>query len=229
MKQIFGLIPAAGVGARMRADRPKQYLSLGSGTLLERSVQCLLADARVARVFIVVAPEDCIAATLALPARCEILTGGGATRAESVRNGLRVVHGIAGSDDWILVHDAARPCLEPVELAALIDGGGLDEHGGLLATPLSDTVKREHQGRVAQTVERAGLWRAQTPQFFRIDILRRALERSANATTATDEAAAVEMLGLHPRLIAGSPSNIKVTTAGDLRLAEAILKQQGRW
>ncbi|SPE21123.1 4-diphosphocytidyl-2C-methyl-D-erythritol synthase [Burkholderiales bacterium] len=229
MKKIFGLIPAAGIGARMRADRPKQYLSLGSLTLLERSVQCLLADARVARVFVVVARDDTLAPSLALPGRCEILFAGGATRAQTVRNGLRAVQGIAAGDDWVLVHDAARPCLEPAELAALIDGGGGDEHGGLLALPVSDTVKRERAGRVAQTVERDGLWRALTPQFFRVDVLARALEQDTEAATITDESAAVERLGLHPRLIAGAPGNIKVTTAPDLLLAEAILRQQGRW
>ena len=213
----------------MRADRPKQYLPLGSRTLLERSVDCLLVDARVVRAFIVVARDDAWAAALRLPARCEILVGAGATRAETVRNGLRMIQGIAASEDWVLVHDAARPCLEAAELAALIDEGGSDEHGGLLAVPVSDTVKRAYEGRVAQTVERTGLWRALTPQFFRFDVLRQALEQSANAMLATDEAAAVERLGLHPRLIEGSVSNIKVTTGADLRLAEAVLRQQGRW
>lgn len=229
MKKIFGLIPAAGVGARMRADRPKQYLSLGSQTLLERSVRCLLADARVAQVYIVVARDDAMAATLPLPARCGILVAGGPTRAETVRNGLRLIKGVAASDDWVLVHDAARPCLQAAELAALIDGGGRDEHGGLLAVPISDTVKRAHEGRVAQTVERTGLWRALTPQFFRVDVLDRALEQSASLAMVTDEAAAVELLGLYPRLIEGSAANIKVTTGADMLLAEAILRQQGRW
>jgi len=213
----------------MRADRPKQYLSLGPLTLLERSVNCLLADARVARVFVVVAREDTVAATLALAPRCEILFAGGATRSQTVRNGLRGMQEAAAREDWVLVHDAARPCLEPAELAALIDGGGGDEHGALLALPVADTVKREREGRVAQTVERGGLWRALTPQFFRIDVLTHALEQEADAASVTDESAAVERLGLHPRLIAGSPGNIKVTTAPDLLLAEAILRQQGRW
>ena len=229
MKQIFGLIPAAGIGARMRADRPKQYLFLGSRTLLERSVDCLRADARVVRIFIVVARNDAIATTLPLPACCEILVAGGATRAETVRNGLRVVKGVAANDDWILVHDAARPCLQAAELAALIDNGGRDEHGALLAIPLSDTVKRACEGRVQQTVARTDLWRALTPQFFRIDVLSQALEQSTDATQITDEASAVESLGLKPHLIEGSAGNIKVTTADDLRLAEAVLRQQGRW
>lgn len=213
----------------MRADRPKQYLCIGSRTLLERSIESLLAEARVARTYIVVARDDGFAASLPLPARCEILVAGGATRAESVRNGLRMIKSSAASDAWVLVHDAARPCLQPAELTALIDGVGGDEQGGLLAVPLSDTVKRAHEGRVAQTVERTGLWRALTPQFFRIDVLSRALDQCPNIAQITDEAAAVESLGLHPRLIEGSAANIKVTTAADMQLAEAILRQQGRW
>ena len=213
----------------MRADRPKQYLCLGSRTLLERSIESLLADSRIARTYIVVARDDVIAASLSLPARCEILIAGAATRAESVRNGLRVIKRAAAIDDWVLVHDAARPCLQVAELSALIDGVGRDEDGGLLAVPLSDTVKRASDGRVAQTVERTGLWRAMTPQFFRIDVLSRALDQCPNVALITDEAAAVEQLGLHPRLIEGSAANIKVTTPADMVLAEAILRQQGRW
>ena len=213
----------------MRADRPKQYLSLGSRTLLERSIEALLADARVARTYIVVARDDAIAASLPLPSRCEILVAGGATRGESVRNGLRIIKSITANDDWVLVHDAARPCLQASELNALIDGVARDEHGGVLAVPLSDTIKRAHEGRVAQTVERTGLWRALTPQFFRIDVLSRALDQCPNIALVTDEAVAVEWLGLHPRLVEGSTTNIKVTTAADMQLAEAILRQQGRW
>jgi 2-C-methyl-D-erythritol 4-phosphate cytidylyltransferase len=238
LKQIFGLVPAAGIGARMGADRPKQYLHLGAQTLLERSVRCLLADARVARVLVVVAPDDAIAGQLTLPPRCALLAAGGATRAQTVRNGLRGLRALvepvaagsaAASEDWVLVHDAARPCLSSGDLAALIEGGGVDAHGGLLAVPLSDTVKRERDGRVAGTVPRAGLWRALTPQFFRLDILERALAQCTDAAQVTDESSAVERLGLQPRLIPGRPGNIKVTTPADLVLAEAILKQDGNW
>lgn len=219
----------------MRADRPKQYLPLGAASLLERSLRCLLADARVTRALVVVAADDATAATLILPARCSVLAAGGPTRAATVRNGVRALSAMAGPDDWVLVHDAARPCLPVAELSALIDAAGADEHGGLLAAPIADTVKREGgddggggRGRVAATVDRSRLWRALTPQFFRIDILARALERE-DAPAFTDEAAAVEALGLHPRLVEGSASNIKVTTPGDMALAEAILRQQGRW
>jgi len=229
LKRIIGLIPAAGIGARMGADRPKQYLPLGSRTLLERSVQALLADARVLRVVVVIAPGDTVAATLGLPPQCQILPLGGATRAQTVRNGLRAIAQGATPGDWVLVHDAARPCLGAADLAALIEGAGADEHGGLLALPVSDTVKREHAGRVARTEERAGLWRAQTPQFFPVAALLRALESCAENEATTDEAAAMEGLGLQPRLVCGSAENIKVTNPGDLFMAQAILQMQGRW
>jgi len=213
----------------MGADRPKQYLALGPRTLLERSVACLLADARVSRVFAVVAPDDTHAARLPLPRGCEILPLGGATRALTVRAGLLAAIPRMGADAWVLVHDAARPCLRAGDLGALIDQGGADEHGALLAVPVSDTVKRSHDGRVAQTVDRAGLWRALTPQFFRADILARALENCEAAPGITDESSAVERLGLRPRLIAGDPGNIKVTEPADLALAERWLRSEDLW
>ncbi len=217
----------------MGSERPKQYLALGSQTLLERSLACVLADERVAQVFVVVAPGDPYAAALRLPARCGLLADGGATRADTVRNGLRAILQTAGPQDWVLVHDAARPCLDAADLAALIDGAGADGQGGLLAAPVSDTIKRGQDGRVVRTEERSGLWRALTPQFFPVGLLARALERAVDAGQAqaqpTDEAAAVEAIGMRPRLIEGSAQNIKVTTPADLLLAEAILRLQGRW
>jgi len=213
----------------MGADRPKQYLPLGQRTLLERSVACLLADPRVTRVFVVVAPGDTHAAQLALPPRCDILPVGGASRALSVRAGLLSAMPRVGPDAWVLVHDAARPCLRAADLGALIDQGGSDEHGGLLAVPVSDTVKRGAGGRVAQTVDRAGLWRALTPQFFRAATLARALHDCETAQGITDESSAIERLGLQPRLVAGDPGNIKVTEPADLALAESLLRSEGLW
>lgn len=215
----------------MQADRPKQYLQLGAMTLLERSVRSLLADERVERILVVIAPDDAHAAGALLPPRCEWAAAGGATRAQSVRNGLHMIremNGVRPERDWVLVHDAARPCLSAGELAALIDEGGRDEHGGLLAVPVSDTLKQGQDGRVARTIDRAGVWRALTPQFFRIDVLARALERGAGAAV-TDESSAVEQLGLQPRLVPGRPGNIKVTTPDDLALAEALLRREGIW
>lgn len=213
----------------MGADRPKQYLPLGQRTLLERSVACLLADARVTRVFVVVAPGDTQAAQLPLPPQAQVLPLGGATRALTVRAGLLAALQQVGSDAWVLVHDAARPCLRSADLGALIDQGGQDKHGGLLAVPVSDTVKRGHDGRVAQTVERAGLWRALTPQFFSAELLARALQDCESAPGITDESSAIERLGLRPRLVAGDPGNIKVTEPADLALAESLLRSEGLW
>jgi 2-C-methyl-D-erythritol 4-phosphate cytidylyltransferase len=230
--RIVGLIPAAGSGSRMGADRPKQYLSLAGRTLLEWSVQALLADPRVEQVTVVTAPGDDRARALALPARVTFAGAGGASRAESVRNGLRAL--AAREDDFVLVHDAARPCLARDELAALIDAVEADrrngdEQGGILALAVADTLKRESGGRIAGTVERGGLWRALTPQMFRVGLLARALESVTDLAAITDEAAAVERLGLRPRLVAGLASNLKVTTPQDWGLAEAILRAQGRW
>lgn len=220
-------MPAAGVGARMGADRPKQYLRLGALSLLEHSVRRLLADARVTRVLVVVAPGDPFIASLVLPPRCAARAAGGATRAETVRNGLSVLRGEFGAagEDGVLVHDAARPCLGAAELGALIDAGG-DAQGALLALPVSDTLKRAADGRVRETVARDDLWGAQTPQFFGLALLERALAQDVGAQV-TDEASAVERLGWRPRLVMGSSANIKVTTPADLALAEAILRQAG--
>lgn len=144
----------------------------------------------------------------------------------SVANGLKALEGEAAAEDWILVHDAARPCLRTADLDRLIEELDQDETGGLLAMPIADTVKRaDDSAGVAETLERHGLWAAQTPQMFRYRLLQRALARCAESRrTVTDEAAAIEALGLRPRLVAGSAGNIKVTRDEDLRLAEAILR-----
>jgi 2-C-methyl-D-erythritol 4-phosphate cytidylyltransferase len=227
LKQILGLVPAAGVGARMGADRPKQYLRLAGRSLLEHAVRCLLADARVTRVLVVVAPGDPHIGGLALPARCIACAGGGATRAATVRNGLALLRSEfgAGDDDGVLVHDAARPCLGRAELGALIDAGS-EAPGALLALPVGDTLKRAAGDRVLETVAREQMWRAQTPQFFGLALLERALAQEAGERF-TDESSAVEGLGLRPRLVTGSSANLKVTTAADLALAEAILRCAG--
>jgi 2-C-methyl-D-erythritol 4-phosphate cytidylyltransferase len=228
-RRILGLVPAAGTGQRMGVDRPKQYLSLGSRTLLERSVECLLADGRVERVLVVVAPGDPRAASLGLPPRCEVRDIGAGSRAASVLAGLTALSEVAGPGDWVLVHDAARPCLEAADLARLIDAVQGDDAGGLLAIPLGDTLKRGRGGRVDATVDRRELWRALTPQFFRLGVLLPAMRARPDPEAFTDESAAVEATGRSPLLVTGSADNIKVTTPADLPLAEAILRRQGRW
>lgn len=214
----------------MGADAgPKQYTALGRKTMLEHAIDALLRDARVDRVFVVVAPADERWQALAIDeARVEFLPVGGATRAESVHNGLIVLAGRTDDDDRVLVHDAARPCLGERELARLIDEAGHDDDGGLLAVPLADTLKRGEDGRVGLTLDRAALWCAQTPQLFRVGSLRAALAACAGNDAITDEASAMERAGHAPKLVAGVTSNLKVTTPDDMLLAEAVLARQGR-
>jgi 2-C-methyl-D-erythritol 4-phosphate cytidylyltransferase len=207
---------------------PKQYLPLGGRSMLEHSVDAMLADARVERVFVVVAPADTRWRSIRAEAgRVEFLPVGGASRAESVRNGLDSIADRVADDDRILVHDAARPCLGAAELARLIDEAGGEDDGGLLAVPLADTLKRGEDGRVTTTLDRSSLWCAQTPQLFRFRSLRAALASGALAGI-TDEASAMERAGHAPRLVAGVSSNLKVTTPEDVVLAGAVLGAQGR-
>ena len=213
----------------MGTDAPKQYLRLGSKTLLEHSVGALMSDARVGAVLIVVAPGDPRASALSLPGGVWLAPVGGASRAESVRNGLRVLAGQAHDDDRVLVHDAARPCLAAQDLSALIDAVGTEASGGLLATPVADTLKRVQGSEVAETLERSGLWRAQTPQLFPLGILRRALESGVDLQAVTDESNAVERIGIKPQVVSARGPNLKVTTPADWPLVEAVLKAQGRW
>jgi 2-C-methyl-D-erythritol 4-phosphate cytidylyltransferase len=229
--RLFALIPAAGSGLRMGTAVPKQYFRLGGQTMLEHAVDALLAAPELEQVLVVVAPDDLAHRQLPRRARLDFASVGGATRAASVRNGLRVLRAMQHieDDDWVLVHDAARPCLAREELMRLIDAVFSDEVGGLLALPVADTLKRASDGRVAETVGRDGLWRAITPQMFRAGLLVKALNQStATAESVTDEAAAIESLQLYPRVVEGRATNIKVTVPSDWPLAEAILRSQGR-
>jgi len=226
--RYIALIPAAGVGSRVAGDVPKQYLRLGERTMLEHSIEALLAEARIDAIFIVVAPSDTRWQQLEVDdERVEFLPVGGANRAESVRNGLIAIAGRTADDDRVLVHDAARPCLGADALGRLIDEAGHEDAGGLLAIPLSDTLKRGEDGRVGFTLDRTGLWCAQTPQLFRAASLRAALGQGP-LEEITDEASAMERTGHAPKLVLGSGGNLKVTTAEDLVLARAILAEQGR-
>ena len=208
---------------------PKQYLKLGDRTMLEHSIDALLTDGRIDRVFVVVAPDDSHWKELDIDAeRVEFLPVGGTLRAETVRNGLVAIASRTADDDRVLVHDAARPCLAEDDLARLIDEIGEDDAGGLLALPLADTLKRGADRRVAFTLEREGLWCAQTPQLFRVGSLRAALTSLETLHELTDESSALERSGHSPRLVAGAASNLKITTADDLLIARAILAAQGR-
>lgn len=225
--RYFALIPAAGVGARVGAQCPKQYVPVAGKLMLLHALDTFAASDLIAHTFMVVSPEDgyiqdALTRAPHLADRVTVLYQGGATRHASVLNGLLAVREQVGDDDWVLVHDAARPGLTGVLIERLVHAVRDDEVGGLLAMPVVDTLKRADAGRRAQeTVSREGLWAAQTPQMFRYALLRRALE---SAAAVTDEASAVEALGLRPKLVEGSPRNFKVTLPHDVALAELYLK-----
>jgi 2-C-methyl-D-erythritol 2,4-cyclodiphosphate synthase len=247
------VVPAAGRGLRFdptTLNGPKQYAPLAGATVLEWSLAALLAEPRVEGIVIAVAADDGrwseIVDSLSVSSKLKIRSAiGGGSRAESVLNGLKALATQAGADDWVLVHDAARPCLTAEDLGALIDlvqgigaavqgtsalgaagdaTAGVAVNGAVLSSPIVDTVRRE-RGGVIETVDREGLWRALTPQVFRLGQLQQALsEALRSGVTVTDEAQAMERLGFPARLVRGSAFNIKVTTPRDLDLAEAILK-----
>ena len=230
-------MPAAGASRRFRAPQPKQYSPLAGRTVIEWALAPFLADPRCAGVFVALAAEDTGWARLA-DRRPELQTvsvvTGGAQRSLSVRRALAALVGRAQAADWVLVHDAARPCLVAQDLERLLARLGAHALGGLLALPATDTLKRAQAGAgdaavaaVAQTVDRAGLWRALTPQMFRYGRLCTPLDAAHGAGRfPTDEAQALEWLGEQPALVEGSAWNLKITTTEDLTLAAAVLRSR---
>ena len=230
MPKVFAIVPAAGQGTRIGDAVPKQYIPVAGKPLMFHSIESLATVPRITCVCVVLSPFDRHWGEhdwSAFPDKIEPIFAGGKQRAETVRNGLDHLGPRLAPDDWVLVHDAARPCIFRELVEQFLDEIGDDPVGGLLAMPLSDTIKSADENqRVAATVRRAGLWRAQTPQMFRAGLLRRGLEAKPDAT---DEAQAVEAVGHNaPRLVQGENSNIKVSFAEDLFLAEMILKRKGR-
>lgn len=229
MPRHYALVPAAGSGARFGSEVPKQYLELAGKPLIHHALAALCRCQRIDRVWVILSPGDRWWGAYdwtALGDKLQIVFCGGPSRAQSVTNGLAAVAGVLADDDWVLVHDAARPCLSQEMLAALFDELADDPVGGLLAVPVADTLKRaDAQQRVAATESRDGLWQAQTPQMFRHRVLREAL--SGNLAV-TDEASAIEAAGFRPRLVRADATNLKVTYAADLRLAELILQGGSR-
>jgi 2-C-methyl-D-erythritol 4-phosphate cytidylyltransferase len=222
------VMPAAGAGRRFGSA--KQYARLGRHTVLELSLQPFLIDEQCMGGSLVLAPVDPQREHLmrSLPAKISVVDGG-AERAHSVCNGLRALESRAAADDWVLVHDAARPILSRADLSALLQHGSADSVGALLATPVADTIKRAAVGeaRCESTVSREALWLAQTPQMFRYAPLRSALEHAlAQGRRPSDEAQAMEWQGHAALLVPSGDQNIKVTTRADLSLAEAILLQR---
>ena len=212
----------------MGGQQPKQYLQIAGKPMLHHVLDTFAASPAIAHTFVVVSADDGYIANMMsgaplLVERVTVLYKGGATRRESVLNGLHAIREKVGDEDWLLVHDAARPGLTSALIATLIGALRDDATGGLLAMPLVDTLKRSGTDiRVDTTVPRDGLWVAQTPQMFRYALLRQALE---NTCDVTDEASAIEAMGLRPKLVEGSLRNFKVTSSQDLVLAELFLKE----
>jgi len=214
----------------MASDIPKQYLQVAGATLLEHSLRALLSCGQIAGIVVALHPEDTRAAQLPVFRDARVHTVAGAeARSGSVLAGLDALCALAAPHDWVLVHDAARPCLQASDIARLIDAVVAANTGGLLAEPIVDTVKQASQdARVVRTLDRATLWRAQTPQMFRLDELRNALRTAQEQGLAvTDEASAMELAGHPVQLIVGPPGNLKVTVPADLALADWYLQAAG--
>ena len=222
--RYFALIPAAGVGARMEAGSPKQYLPIAGKPMLRHALDAFLASPLIAHTYVVVSADDGVIDTVVPEQGVTVLRCGGATRMETILNALQALHGNMAADDQVLVHDAARPGLTPALIAKLIMEVGEHAAGGLLALPVVDTVKRAGPGSLsAQTVPRDHLWLAQTPQMFSYALLHRALSEAPDPQAITDDASAIEALGLAPRLVEGHPRNLKVTLPRDIHTAELYL------
>jgi 2-C-methyl-D-erythritol 4-phosphate cytidylyltransferase len=231
VSRCWAVVPAAGVGERMRASVPKQYLPLAGRRIIEHTLDVLLRHPLVDGVVVALSREDDWWPSVQLESRKPLRTViGGPARCDSVRSALRSLRQRLLADDWVLVHDAARPCLSMEDLNRLIQVLIDDPVGGLLAVPVRDTMKRaDPRGRVRRTEDRTDLWHALTPQMFRFGVLWSALQRAmARGVPVTDESMAVELAGLEPRLVRGRADNIKITRPEDLALAEAYLSPPRR-
>lgn len=225
MARFHIIIPAAGIGNRMESAIPKQYLQLLGKPMIAHSIQTFFASERIASINLALSADDYFWRNLSLDAnsRVQLHYTGGETRAQTVLNTLQALESQVEAEDWVLVHDAARPGLSLSLLDTLLDTLENDAVGGLLALPLADTLKQSNvESRSVNTVPRDGLWQAQTPQMFRYHLLKEALERFDGVPT--DEAQAIEALGLQPKLVVGSLRNMKVTYPQDVALMEALMR-----
>ena len=217
------VVPAAGIGSRMGASCPKQYLPLAGKFLIEHTLERLLAHPRIERVVVAIAADDDFFPTLPVASHPRLMTTtGGSERADSVLNGLSLVE-----SEWVLVHDAARPCITHQDIDRLIHAG-LAGDGAILGSRVRDTMKRsDAAGYIQKTVDRDQLWHALTPQFFRTTLLRDAIQQGqSQGLPITDEASAMELAGWRPLMVEGRADNIKVTRPEDLALAALFLSQQ---
>ncbi len=223
--KFWAIVPAAGVGKRMNADRPKQYLELGDKTVIEQTLSRLLQANVFEQIAVAISKEDPYWGKLPIAAHEKIVTAAGGTeRADSVLSALSAIR--ASDDDWVLVHDAARPCITTSDIYLLIDTLSEDTVGGILALSSHDTLKNVQDGNILGTLDRRHIWRALTPQMFRYGVLTPALLSSVGNTEITDEASALELQGVQPKIVEGRPDNIKITRPEDLALAQFYLERQ---
>lgn len=229
-QRIWVIIPAAGIGSRMGTVVPKQYLRLAGRSVLEHSLSHFINRPDISGVVIALAAEDAYWPAINFEGKNVISpVVGGLDRSLSVRNALRFISTKAQLNDWVLVHDAARPCLRKEDLDNLLTTLIHDPLGGILGIPVSDTLKFVAGEVIDRTVDREGLWLAQTPQMFRLGALTDALDRAhSDGHQVTDEASAMEYAGYNPRIVRGHADNLKITHADDLALAEMFLKQGNR-
>jgi len=225
--QHWAVIPASGVGQRMQADRPKQYLPLSDKTILQHTLERLLSHPEIDGAVLVLGEEDPLWERLQFSTDKPLLIcHGGAQRQHSVYNGLLALHEHTKADPMVLIHDAVRPFVSHDDLSRLIELAGCQPDGALLAAPVADTLKlADDQAQVVQTQDRHNLWRALTPQAFRLSTILAALKSAIDQDLAiTDDASAMELAGYHPRLVSSSSINFKITTADDLLLARYIVQ-----
>lgn len=224
---IWAIVPAAGVGKRMNADRPKQYLELNGKTVLEQTLLRLIEADIFSAISVAISKEDPYWPELAISKHEKIITAaGGKERADSVLSGLEAISSLASENDWVLVHDAARPCITKSDIHYLINSLSNEEVGGILALASHDTLKNVQGHRIIDTLDRTIIWRALTPQMFRYRLLKEALQQNEGNLMVTDEASALELQGWQPKIVEGRADNIKITRPEDLALAKFYLEQQ---
>lgn len=225
--KFWAVVPAAGVGKRMQSDRPKQYLELNGKTVIEQTLTRLLDGDVFSAVAVAISLEDPYWPELTLSRHPRVVTApGGKERADSVLSALKSLRDLAHDNDWVLVHDAARPCITAEDIHKLIDSLVDDEVGGILALSSHDTLKDVRCGAIVGTLDRRVIWRALTPQMFRYGMLKNALIEAVGNPAITDEASALELQGLRPKIVEGRPDNIKITRPEDLSLADFYLARQ---
>ena len=225
--RYWAVVPAAGVGKRMNADRPKQYLELAGKTVIEHTLYRLLSADVFAAVAVAISVEDPYWPELDVSVHEKVITAaGGKERADSVLSALKSIRDLASDNDWVLVHDAARPCITATDIHFLIDSLMDDPVGGILALSSHDTLKNVQSGSILGTLDRSHIWRALTPQMFRYGSLKQALELAEGNPSITDEASALELQGLQPKIVEGRPDNIKITRPEDLALAQFYMEHQ---